>query len=238
MQDKFPKSPENFIDVKEEEVPNFSDLRVPTSVVDDKKNNINLSPIPEVNIVVPDGHLQREISPWENAVMGMYNNSHAGNKENCINEAKISSQISFERISGSCIEWEASRHVDTNTEVASDRQADDSVHSSKISKAKLSERGVESDDILSVPSLGMYLILYHPPQNCTCTFSHRNNSKKPDRIRVKLVMGLYLFLNIKKSNSFQASMLVSINLAFYSCTNFMLVLLMLYVSIWLIYSNQ
>ncbi|XP_074338122.1 uncharacterized protein LOC141675302 [Apium graveolens] len=155
VQDKIPKSPENFIDLKEEDVTIFSNTQVPTAAVDDEKINISMCPIPEVNIGVFDDHLQREISPWEYAVMGMYDNSHAGNREIFIDEAKNSSLGSFESISGSFIEWEVSRHhADTNTEVASDRQADDSVHCSKFPKAKLSDRGVESDDILSMLSLG------------------------------------------------------------------------------------
>ncbi|KAK1368778.1 hypothetical protein POM88_034870 [Heracleum sosnowskyi] len=129
VKDKIPKSPENFVDAKEEEVTMFYDTRVPTAVVDDEKNDSNMCPIPEVNIGVSDDHLQREVLPSENAVMGMYNNSYADNKENCADEAKISSL--FESISGSCVEWEVSRHVDTNTEVASDQEADDTVHSSK-----------------------------------------------------------------------------------------------------------
>ncbi|WOG85090.1 hypothetical protein DCAR_0104277 [Daucus carota subsp. sativus] len=127
---------------------------MPTAIVDKEKNNSDTCSIPEVNTMVPDDRLQRELSLEENAATGMYYNSFASYKENCIDEAKITSLGSCESISRSFIEWERSWYVDTYTDVASDQQADDPVAFSKLSEAKLSDQGVESDDLPSILSSG------------------------------------------------------------------------------------
>ena len=44
--------------------------------------------------------------------------------------------------------------MDTYTDVASDQQADDPVAFTKLSEAKLSDQGVESDDLRSLLSSG------------------------------------------------------------------------------------
>lgn len=154
MQDIVDQSPEESVDVEEVEVTKISDSQMPTAIVDKEKNNSDTCSIPEVNTMVPDDRLQRELSLEENAATGMYYNSFASYKENCIDEAKITSLGSCESISRSFIEWEISWYVDTNTDVASDQQADDPVAFTKLSEAKLSDQGVESDDLRSLLSSG------------------------------------------------------------------------------------
>lgn len=154
MQSKNPKRPQNNANVIEEEVPYLYDSQKPTAIVDD-----NVCSFSKVNAAGPDKNVLRASSLKQNVAMGIYDNSTAGNKKNCIGKTEIFSLGSFQIGSDSSIKCGTSRDVDLKTEVASDQQAVNFVPSTELSKSDRSVSRVDRDGVLSLLSIGMYIFL-------------------------------------------------------------------------------
>lgn len=124
------------LQVKEVEVPDLSDSRMPAEGVD-KEELSNASPLPKEE---PDNELHSDSSLGQNVV---------SNEESCWDKAELSPVLSIEIMEfKSSVEGETSKPLDVNSQVSSYLQAIiNSVVFDEFCESKFSDSGVSSDDL-------------------------------------------------------------------------------------------